>query len=150
MHWQDNFPFEARRSRHSGSRSGCVGGWRPSSWPGSSVGPRACSCSAASARPVAACATIAGRFVSVARGVSRGAQAGGVRPLPPPGHAPVPGGRAPLRGAAAHEAERRSGARGGGTGRVGPLAGWHRLRLLRQIGDELVPGVEQFLLVDDV
>ena len=58
--------------------------------------------------------------------------------------------RAPLRGAASHEAERRSGARGGGTGRVGPLAGWHRLRLLRQIGDELVSGVEQFLLVDDV
>ena len=24
------------------------------------------------------------------------------------------------------------------------------LRLLRQIGDELIPGVEQFLLVDDV
>ena len=37
--------------------------------------------------------------------VSRGAQAGGVRPLPPPGHAPVPGGRASLRGAAAYEAE---------------------------------------------
>ena len=35
-------------------------------------------------------------------------------------------------------------------GRVGPLAGWHRLRLLREIGDQLVPGVEQFLLVDDV
>ena len=33
---------------------------------------------------------------------------------------------------------------------MGPLAGWHRLRLLRQILDELVPGVEQFLLVDDV
>ena len=33
---------------------------------------------------------------------------------------------------------------------MGPLAGWHRLRLLRQIGDQLVPGVEQFLLVDDV
>ena len=30
------------------------------------------------------------------------------------------------------------------------LAGWHRLRLLRQILDELVPGVEQFLLVDNV
>ena len=58
--------------------------------------------------------------------------------------------RAPLRGAASHEAERRSGARGGGTGRVGPLAGWHRLRLLRQIGDQLVAGVEQFLLVNNV
>ena len=29
MHWQDDFPFEARRSRNSGSRTGCVGGWRP-------------------------------------------------------------------------------------------------------------------------
>ena len=28
--------------------------------------------------------------------------------------------------------------------------GWHRLRLLRQILDELVPGVEQFLLVNNV
>ena len=44
----------------------------------------------------------------------------------------------------------RCGARGGGSGRVRPLAGWPRLRLLRQILDELVPGVEQFLLVDDV
>ena len=35
-------------------------------------------------------------------------------------------------------------------GRVGPPTGWHRLRLLRQIGDELVPGVEQFLLVNNV
>ena len=35
-------------------------------------------------------------------------------------------------------------------GRVGPPTGWYRLRLLRQILDELVPGVEQFLLVDDV
>ena len=65
-------------------------------------------------------------------------------------HAPVPGGRAPLCGAALYEAEGRRGARGGGAGRVGPLAGWCHLRLLRQIGDELVPGVEQFLLVDDV
>ena len=67
-----------------------------------------------------------------------------------PGRAPVPGGRAPLRGAASYEAERGCGARGGGTGRVGPPPGWRRLRLLRQIGDQLVPGVEQFLLVDDV
>ena len=35
-------------------------------------------------------------------------------------------------------------------GRVGPLPGWRRLRLLRQIGDQLIPGLEQFLLVDDV
>ena len=56
-------------------------------------------------------------------------------------------GRAPSRGAASHEAEGRRGARGGGAGRVGPPTGWHRLRLLRQIGDELVAGLEQFLLV---
>ena len=37
------------------------------------------------------------------------------------------------------------GARGGGADRVGPPTGWHRLR---QIDDELVAGVEQFLLVD--
>ena len=33
---------------------------------------------------------------------------------------------------------------GGGTDRVGPPTGWHRLR---QIGDQLVSGVEQFLLI---
>ena len=33
---------------------------------------------------------------------------------------------------------------------MGPPTGWYRLRLLRQILDELVPGVEQFLLVDNV
>ena len=33
---------------------------------------------------------------------------------------------------------------------MGPPTGWYRLRLLREIGDELVPGVEQFLLVDNV
>ena len=33
---------------------------------------------------------------------------------------------------------------------MGPLAGWHRLRLLREILDELVPGVEQFLLINNV
>ena len=31
-----------------------------------------------------------------------------------------------------------------------PPPGWRRLRLRRQRGDELVPGVEQVLLVDDV
>ena len=56
-------------------------------------------------------------------------------------------GRASLRGAASHEAKGRSGAWSGGAGRVGPPTGW---RLLRQIGDKLVPGLEQFLLVDDV
>ena len=33
---------------------------------------------------------------------------------------------------------------------MGPPTGWPRLRLLRQIGDQLVSGVEQFLLVDNV
>ena len=40
--------------------------------------------------------------------------------------------------------------RGAGPGRVEPPTGWHRLRLLREIGDELVPGVEQFLLMNNV
>ena len=53
--------------------------------------------------------------------------------------------RASLRGAASHEAKGR-----GGADRVGPPPGRRRRRLLREIGDELVPGVEQFLLVDDV
>ena len=53
--------------------------------------------------------------------------------------------RAFLRGAASHEAKGR-----GGADRVGPPTGRRRRRLLREIGDELVPGVEQFLLVDDV
>ena len=52
--------------------------------------------------------------------------------------------------AASHEAEGRGRARGGGADRVGPPPCWRHLRLLCQIGDELVPGVEQFLLVDDV
>ena len=72
---------------------------KPSPAPEARAG--ACVCSAASAHPVAACATIAGR----------------------------------------------GGARGGGADRVGPPTGWHRLR---QIGDELVAGVEQFLLVDNI
>ena len=58
--------------------------------------------------------------------------------------------RAPLRGAASHEAEGRGRARGGGADRVGPPPCWRHLRLLCQIGDELVPGLKQFLLVDDV
>ena len=33
---------------------------------------------------------------------------------------------------------------------MGPPPGWPRLRLLRQILDELVAGLEQFLLVDNV
>ena len=60
----------------------------------------------------------------------------------------------PPRGAltrgASHEAEGRRGAWGGGAGWVWPPATRRRLCVLRQIGDQLVPGVEQFLLVDDV
>ena len=81
---------------------------------------------------------------------SRGAQAGGVRPLPPPTTRRCREARASLRGGASHEAEGRRDARAGGADRVGPPTGWYRLRLLRQIGDELVPGVEQFLLVNNV
>ena len=35
-------------------------------------------------------------------------------------------------------------------GRFATIPGWSRLRLLRQIGDELVSGVEQFLLINNV
>ena len=70
--------------------------------------------------------------------------------LPRPPATPPTRRGALLRGAASNEPKGRGGARGGGVGRVGPLAGWHRLRLLRQIGDQLVPGVEQLLLVEDV
>ena len=33
---------------------------------------------------------------------------------------------------------------------MGPPTGWFRLRLLRQIGDQLVSGIEQFLLMNNV
>ena len=33
---------------------------------------------------------------------------------------------------------------------MGPPTGWNLLRLLRQIGDQLVSGVEQFLLMNNV
>ena len=83
----------------------------------------------------------------------RSAQAGGVRRPPSPLRPWRRAGakearRAPLRGGASHEAEGQRGARGSGAGRVRAPAG--RLRLPRQIGDELVAGVEQFLFVDDV
>ena len=42
----------------------------------------ACPCVAASARPVAACATIAGRLVTMGLDAIRRAQTGGVRPPP--------------------------------------------------------------------
>ena len=93
------------------------------------------------------CAAIAGWPVRWAWTRSQAHKRAVVRPPPPP---PTRGG-ALLRGAASHEAKGRcGGARGSGTGRVGSPAGWHRLRLLRQIGDELVAGVEQFLLVNNV
>ena len=57
----------------------------------------------------------------------------------------TPGG-APLRGGASHEAEGRRGAR---AGRVRAPTG-RRLCVLRQIGDQLIPGLEEFLFVDDV
>ena len=58
--------------------------------------------------------------------------------------------RAPLRGGASHETEGRRGARDSGTGRVRAPAGRLRLCVLLQVGDQLVAGLEQFLLVDDV
>ena len=80
------------REEHRGLRA---------SWPGGSVGPGACPCSAASARPVATCATIAGRPVLLGLDATCGAQTDGVRP-------PPSGSRAygvPLRGGASYEAE---------------------------------------------
>ena len=62
-------------------------------------------CSAASARPVAAGATIAGRFVHLWP-VREPRRTGGRCPATAaPGHAPVRRGRTPLRGAASYEAE---------------------------------------------
>ena len=151
MHWQDNFPFEARRRRNSGSRSGCVGGWRPASWPGGSVGPGACPCSAASARHVATCATIAGRSATMGLDTIPGAQTGGVRRPAAARSAAASCARGGLmRWCVARGGGPARGARGGGAGRRGPPTGWPRLRLLREILDELVPGVEQFLLVNNV
>ena len=45
----------------------CAGEWHPAFRHAPGAGPGVCSCSETSARPVAAGATIAGRFVSVAR-----------------------------------------------------------------------------------
>ena len=102
------------------AQRGCVGGWRPTSWPDGSVGPDACPCSAASARPVATCATIAGQPVTMGLDAIGGAQAGGVRRPPSPQAVGklVPKGarRALLRGGASHEAKGRRGARGGRSG----------------------------------
>ena len=83
----------------------CAGEWHPAFRHAPAAGPGACACSAASPRPR--------RRVCHDRGprriggpcVSRGAQAGRCPATAAPGHAPVRGGRAPLRGAASYEAE---------------------------------------------
>ena len=74
-------------------------------------------------------------------------------PPPAPGPqtaSPVPGAGRPY---AVPRRTRRRGAAVRGTAVPdvwGRRTGWHRLRLLRQIGDQLVSGLKQFLLVDDV
>ena len=71
------------------------------------------------------------------------------RPLPPPDACRCQGAVRPY--AVVRRTRRRGDAvRGAAAGRVGPPTGWHRLRLLRQIGDQLVSGVEQFLLINNV
>ena len=99
---------------------------------------RACPWLAASARPVAAGATIAGWLVPVVW----------TRPAAPRRAVPGPG-RPQLRAGAGgtRALTRWCGAR---AGRVRAPAGRLRLCVLFQISDELIPGLEQFLLVDDV
>ena len=153
--WRSSTGFAPRRSMPGGSTScsGCVGGWRQAFWPGGSVGPGACPCSAASTRHVATCATIAGQPVT-AMGLDaiRGAQGAVSGDRQPPQVAAAswcPGARRarPLvrwcvaRGEGlARCAGRRCGP--GGAARQAASPG-----LLRQIGDELVAGVEQYLRV---
>ena len=96
---------------------------------GTSVGRGACPGSAASARPVAACATIAGRPVLGGLDAIPGAQPGGVRrPAAPPGPRPraVAGGPCALM--------RWCVARGGGPAR----GAWRRGRP-REAADGLAP-----------
>ncbi len=62
---------------------------KPSPAPEARAG--ACVCSAASAHPVAACATIAGRPGPCGLGATRGAQTSDVRPPPPPPRGREPG-----------------------------------------------------------
>ena len=88
-----------------------------------------------------------------ADGGPRGARVSSARPAGCRVSSPVSTDGPPpacLRGGASHEAEGRRWARGGGAGRVGPPATRRRLGVLRQIGDELVPGLEEFLFVDNV
>ena len=114
------------------------------------------------APPVAVWAALCGGVAGVwprrrDRAPWAGGGRGGERVLPARGCASCPNispdgptGPPLLRGGASHEAEGQHGARRGGAGRVGPPATRRRLCVLCQIGDELVPGVEQFLFVDDV
>ena len=114
---------------------------------------RGCGCGGGMARRVPGCGRGVGLGGSVLpREPRRGILGGTLGGRCPATAAPRPvavircrEARASLRGAASHEAKGR-----GGADRVGPPTGWPRRRLLREIGDELVPGVEQFLLVDDV
>ena len=129
------------RVRPRACGDGCVGGSAPRRGPRVSgdrrcrtsrrtpeTRPGACVCSAASARPVAACATIAGRFVPVGPCVSRGAQAGGVRPLRPPGACQCRGGACALtrcrvvRGGGVMRGAGRRGRLGGAAAGLAPPA----------------------------
>ena len=62
----------------------CAGEWHPAFRHAPAHGPGACSCSAASARPVARVPRSRAGSYLCGPCVNRGAQAGGVRPLPPP------------------------------------------------------------------
>ena len=86
------------------------------SWPGGSVGPGACPWLAASARLVAACATIAGRLVPVAwtRAAAHSWAVSGDRRPRSAAASQGCGGRAPS--GPSHEAEGRRGARDGRAG----------------------------------
>ena len=97
------------REEHRGLRA---------SWPGGSVGPGACPCSAASARPVATCATIAGRPVLWAS------------TRPAAHRQAVSGPRRPARGRTArpYAVVRRTRQRGGAVRGAAAPAVWGRRR----------------------
>ena len=127
--WRSSTGFAPRRSMPGGSTScsGCVGGWRQAFWPGGSVGPGACPCSAASTRHVATCATIAGQPVTtMGLDAIRGAQGAvsGDR-HPPSGRSGelVPGGAPGARPCAVVRRTRR---RAGAVCGTAVRAGWGR------------------------